>query len=66
MPQYKIGDLVRHRVLNLAGDDYEHFICVVVKVSKAIITGGQIYSLRYPNGNIGGSFECDMELIKSA
>ena len=60
MPQYKIGDLVRHRVLNLAGDDYEHFVCVVVKVSKAIITGGQFNILRYSNFNFGGFFDSDI------
>jgi hypothetical protein len=63
---YKPGDLVRNRTLNVAGDDWEHHMCIVVKARKAVITGEIIYSVRFPNGNIGGTWACDMELIASA
>ena len=63
---YKPGDLVRNRTLNVAGDDWEHHMCIVVKARKACITGETIYSVRFPNGNIGGTWACDMELIASA
>jgi len=63
---YKPGDLVRNRILNVAGDDWEHHMCIVVEARKASITGEIIYSVRFPNGNIGGTWACDMELIASA
>ena len=63
---YKLGDLVRNRALNVAGDDWEYHTCIVVKARKAAITGEIIYSVRFPNGNIGGTWACDMELIASA
>ena len=63
---YKPGDLVRNRILNVAGDDWEHHMCIVVEARRASITGEIIYSVRFPNGNIGGTWACDMELIASA
>ena len=66
LTRYKPGDLVRNRILNVAGDDWEHHTCVVVNARKAAITGEIIYSVRFPNGNIGGTWACDMELIASA
>ena len=63
---YKPGDLVINRTLNVAGDDWEYHTCIVVKARKAVITGEIIYSVRFPNGNIGGTWACDMELIASA
>jgi len=63
---YKPGDLVINRTLNVAGDDWEYHTCIVVNARKAAITGEIIYSVRFPNGNIGGTWACDMELIASA
>ena len=63
---YKPGDLVRNRILNVAGDDWEHHMCIVVEARRASITGEIIYSVRFPSGHIGGTWACDMELIASA
>ena len=61
--EFKPGDLVNNRILNVAGDEWETHVCVVVSARKASITGEMIYSVRFPNGNIGGTWACDMELI---
>lgn len=61
---YKPGDLVMNRTLNVAGDDWETHMCVIVDAREGTISGQTIYSVRFPNGNVGSTWACDMELVE--
>ena len=61
---YKPGDLVMNRTLNVAGDDWETHMCVIVDAHEGMISGQTIYSVRFPNGKVGSTWTCDMKLVE--
>lgn len=62
--EFNPGDLVMNRTLNVAGDDWETHMCVIVDAHAGMISGQTIYSVRFPNGKVGSTWACDMKLVE--